>query len=61
MRRDEVPASVLDDVGIYLLISKWEQQCQRAVGVLCAAEKVPHSLGEILNYSFIFYRVLTFF
>lgn len=34
VRRDEVPASVLDDIGVYLLISKREQQCQRVARVL---------------------------
>lgn len=44
VRRDEVPASVLDDTGIYLLISKWEQQCQSVVRVLCVADEAPHIL-----------------
>lgn len=47
VRRDEVPASVLDDTGIYLLISKREQQCQSVVRVLCVADEAPQSPGEM--------------
>lgn len=63
VRREEVPAHVLDDIGIYLLISKWEWQCQCGVRVLCVADKVatfsrgrcmslPHLVINFLQVSY---------